>query len=186
MNDNISILEADAAARPKADLGALRAKAARLCAIESELAELAETEKRLKKEREDLRIHQLPELMFEMDMTLIGVGDKVVELEDMIQASFPKEPERIEAAVNWLVDNREGGVIKRALALELPKGDAVIERKVLDAIVGVSPALRPEVRPTVHFQTYLALCRRLVRSGATIPLDVLGVFVGHIVRVRDK
>ncbi len=187
---DVALLESAAAAEappaPPADLEQVKAKAARLVAIEQELDDLAETEKRLKKEREAIRIHELPEMMFSLEMTLIGVGNKVVEIEPMIQATLPKESTALQAACNWLVDNKEGGVIKRQLNLDLPKGDAVMEAKVVTALNAVDPGLAPRVIPTVHYQTYLALCRRLVQSGKDVPKDVLGIFVGHIARVGSR
>ena len=186
---DVALLESAAtevSPRPKADLDQIMTKASRLIAIEQELDDLAETEKRLKKEREAIRIHELPEMMFSLEMTLIGVGNKIVKIEPMIQAALPKEPVALQAACNWLVDNKEGGVIKRQLECALPKGDALMEAKVLEALKAVSPTLAPAITPTVHYQTYLALCRRLVTAGKDVPKDLLGIFVGHIARVVES
>jgi len=175
----------EASPKSAASLEQVKTKAQRLIELENELSDIAIREKQLKKERAQIRIRDLPEMMFELGLTSIGVGNKVVEIEDMIEGKLPKEPEPLKAACDWLVDNREGGVIKRKLELELPKGDAVMEQRVVDALNAISPKLDPRVVPTVHFKTYEALCKRLVRSGAEIPKDVLGIFVGHIARVKE-
>lgn len=174
---------ADSAPVEPADLAQVQAKAARLVAIELQLADIAEQEKLLKKERALLRIKQLPEMMASLNMTIVGVGNQVVKIEAMIQAGLPKDPLKRKAACDYLVDMREGGVIKRQLIAFLPKGNAVVEQKLLDLLRANFPDVFAEVQMDIHYQTYLALVKRLIRSGKEIDKDKLGIFVGHIARV---
>lgn len=155
------------------------------CEVDLALAE--EEVKRLKKLREDLRVKILPEMFFKLGITVVGIDgtNHILRKEPLIQASLPKEPEPRERAINWIVDNKHGGSVKRSLSLDLPKGDAVIEHKVVAALKKVAPSLVPVVEYDVHYQTYLALCKRLVQSGAKIPLETLGIYVGSIVRMEE-
>lgn len=171
--------------RDPATLENVHVRAERLVALERELNDLAETEKKLKKERERLRIRELPEMMAELKMTSIGINNRVVAIEPLIQATLPKEPDKLVLAIEWVEDAKEGGCVKRALELDLPKGDAVMEQRVIDALLAVDPRLSPRVTPTIHHSTYTALCKRLVRAGVDLPKDLLGVFVGSIARVQE-
>jgi hypothetical protein len=172
-----------------ASLDAVKRMGKELVKCEADLAHAEEEVKRLKKLREDLRIKQLPEMFFKLGITMLGGIDGtncVLRKEPLIQATLSKEPEPREQAINWLVDNKHGGSVKRSLYLDLPKGDAVVEHKVVAALRKVAPSLVPVVEYDVHYQTYLALCKRLVQSGAKIPLDVLGIYVGSIVRMDTE
>ena len=186
---DIALMEQAAADKTpvtQVDLATIVAKAKRLVEIEMELDDLAAQATKLSKERESLRIHELPEMMFANDMTSVGVGNKVIVIEPIVEASVPKEPERLERVVNYLVDIGEGGNIKRALQLDLPKGDAAMEDKICTAIRTIAVGLNPRITPSIHAQTYKAIMRRLVKSGRDLPRDLLGVFIGHIARVEDK
>lgn len=175
-----------------ASLDAVKKKGRELVQCEADLVHAEEEVKRLKKLREDLRIKELPELFFKLGITMLGGIDGtncVLRKEPLIQATLSKEPESREKAINWLVDNKHGGSVKRSLSLDLPKGDAVAEHKVVAAILALAKKgynLKPVVTYDVHYQTYLALCKRLVQSGSVIPLDVLGIYVGSIVRMDTE
>lgn len=170
---------------PTADLEQVMAKAKRLIEIETELEELSEKEKKLKKERELVRIKQLPDMMFSLNMTSVGIGNRTVKIEPMIQANLPKDPTKKIVALNTLVDMKEGGVISRNIALHLPKGDAVVAEKTMDFLKLQFPSLLPELQDYVHPQTYLALCKRLIKSGVEVDKDKLGIYVGQIARVEE-
>jgi hypothetical protein len=103
----------------------------------------------------------------------------------MVQASLPKDPEQREKAVAWMVDNGHGGIVKREMKIDLPKGDAITEEVVRDAVRDAAPDVPVATTYNVHHSSYSALIRQLVREGAPIPTDLLGVYVGSIVRV-DK
>ena len=139
----------------------------------------------LKKEREEVRVHTLPGIMFELGIDSVSIDNHHCTLEPLVQASLPKDPESRQRAVDWLVDNGHGGIVKRELKVDLPKGDAATEEVVRDAVREASPGLVVSTNYNVHHSSYSALARQLVREGSAIPTDLLGVFVGSIVRV-DK
>lgn len=184
---NIALMEeaaTEAVLVDKADLASIVSKANRLVEVEAEIANLHAQLALLGKERERLRIIELPEMMFANGMTSVGVADRVVSIETAIQARAPKA--RMTECINYLIDIGEGGIVSRALELDLPKGDAVMEDKVCNAIRKVSKKLNPRIVPSIHWASYEAVMKRLVKAGQDIPKEMLGVFVGHIALVSDK
>jgi hypothetical protein len=170
------------------DLDYVKTKAARLVAIEDKLEEMAEEIERLEEEQKQIREFQLPEAIFELglDPPIVGVGNRIVEIEPLILASLPKEdnPQAREKALNYVIDLGLGGNIKRALELDLPKGDAIMERKVVDALNAISKALKPHIKTTIHHMTYTAMVKGLVRAGTLFDKDKLNAMVGSIARVK--
>jgi hypothetical protein len=165
-----------------ATLPNIRSHAQRLVEIETRLEELALSNKELIAERNHLRQVELPRMLQELELTSIGVGNHVVELQTQIEASLPKDPAKRLAALTWLIANGHGGTVKRLLTLDLPKNNDALVEQAVDVLEAIS--LTPTVDYTVHHASYKALCREIVRSGQPAPLDDLGVFVGKIAEVK--
>jgi len=183
--DPIEMMAAAAEDTNPADLKDVKRLAARLIKIDDEIEQCENYIARAKKEREDIRVRILPNVMFELGIDSVTIDNHHCKLEPMVQATLPKEPEARLDAVNWLVANGHGGVVKRELKVDLPKGDGYTEFAVKEAVQEAAPGLNVSTYYNVHHSTYSALIRQLVREGAPIPTDVLGVFIGQIVRV-DK
>jgi hypothetical protein len=167
------------------DINYVHEKANRLVAVETEISDLEKQIEALKEERSNLRMRLLPEAMFELQLTNIGIGNVQVELEPIIQASLPVDPEKRQAAMNWIVDNRLGGNIKRILQAPLPKGDEVLAQQAIDSLRSIG--LKAIADETIHHMTYLSMCRKLVQSGTpNVPLDVLNIYTATIARVTTK
>ena len=166
-------------------LNYIKKKAADLIACEDQIEETENQLKILKEQQRKLRLEELPQIMFEQAMTSIGVlvgnHNVIVQIEPLVNASLPKDPDRRAKALQWLVDNQLGGNIKRNLEVELPKGNEVMEHLVIDALSELG--LEASIDATVHHSTYSSLCRKLVESEKIIPKDVLGIYVANIARV---
>jgi hypothetical protein len=172
------------------DLKYVQDKARRLVTIEDRLEELKVEEAQLKEEQRQIRIFQLPEAMFELEIkpAIIGVGNRVVEVEALVTASLPstENPEARQRAIDYVVDLKLGGNIKYALEVDLPKGDAIMQHRVLDAIRAVNKDLNPRINASIHHKTYTSMISKLIASGKVIDKDLLGVWVGNIARVRKE
>lgn len=185
MRDSVDIMAQAVAQAPEADLKSVRKLAARLVAIEDEISQYEAQIAALKKEREEVRIRTLPGIMFELGIDSVSIDNHNCTLEPLVQATLPKDPQQRREAVEWLVDNGHGGVVKRELKVDLPKGDAVTEERVRDAVTAAAPGLVVSTAYNVHHSSYTALAKQLVKQGVQVPTELLGVYVGSIVRV-DK
>ena len=185
MHDAIELMAQAAAEAPKANLQEVKRLAARLVVIEDEIKQCEDYIAKAKKEREEIRIRTLPGVMFELGIDSVSIDNHQCTLEPLVQATLPKDPIQRQEAVEWLVDNGHGGIIKRQLTVELPKGDAATEDMVRDAVRDAAPGLVVSTAYNVHHSSYTALAKQLVRDGVSVPADLLGVYIGSIVRV-DK
>lgn len=185
MLDPIEMMANAVTSPDEADLKSVKRLAARLVQIEDEIIDCEARISALKKEREEVRVKTLPGIMFELGIDSVTIDNHRCTLEPLVQATLPKDPEQREKAVAWMVDNGHGGIVKREMKVDLPKGDAVTEEIVRDAVRGAAPGIPVATTYNVHHSSYSALIRQLVREGAPIPTEMLGVYVGSIVRV-DK
>ncbi len=172
--------------RDPASLDQVKQLGARLIAVELAIVDAEDLVSNLKKEREEIRIRKLPAQMSELQLTVLGIGNHVLTLESLVTGSLPKDEDLREKAIEWLGDHGHGGVIKRLLTLDLPKGDVITEHKVVGALQAVAPSLLPQVKYDIHHSTYGKLCREIVSGGEVAPYDTLGIFVGSIVRMDSK
>ena len=181
--DPVELMANAAAQPPVADLSEVKRLAARLVKIDDEIKQCEDFIANAKREREDIRVRILPNVMFELGLDSITIDNHYCRLQPHVQAALPKDPEPREAAINWLVEHGHGGIIKRQLKVDLPKGDGDTEIAVKEAVAEAAPGLVVDTAYNVHHSSYSALMRQLVREGANIPTDILGVYVGQIVRV---
>lgn len=186
MEDFTDLLEQSVVEPTEADLEAVKRYAKQLVRLETEISDAEAELARLKQDREELRRVTLPQLMLELGVDSLTADNRTIVLEPLVSASLPKEYPDRKRAIDWLVDNNHGGVIKRELKVDLPKGDAATEGIVVDAIQSAAPNLLVDVGYNIHHATYTALAKQLVRDGAPFPADVLNVFVGSIVKVKEK
>jgi hypothetical protein len=175
-----------------------RRKAERLVEVELTLEELVKSEKLLKEEQRLLRLEQIPAACFELGIPAINAGNRVVVIEPLITAALPSKDEEDpeynknmkerEEIFNWLVDKQEGGNIIRELIIRLPKGDAITEHRIKDALKTLDLNVEMEEITTIHHKTYTALCKRLVEksisTGEMLPLEKLHIWIGNIARVK--
>jgi hypothetical protein len=165
-------------------LDQVREMGARLVKVELDLEQAKADVVRFTTLREELRRRKMPDLMFEHKVQVLGVDNHILTREPLVEATLPKEAGARTTAINWLVDNKHGGVVKRMLTVELPKGDEITEHKVLEALAEFN--VEPVVEYDVHHSTYKGLIKRLVQKGDKLPLDTLGVYIGSIVRMDTK
>ena len=60
------------------------------------------------------------------------------------------------------------------------------EAAVIDAVHDAAPGLPAEVAYNAHHSSYAALMRQLVKKGALLPTDLLGVSIDAIAKVTPK
>jgi hypothetical protein len=183
--DAIDLMENAAVAPTARDLEAVKFYAKELVRLENEIEDGEALIAKLKKEREEIRRLTLPQLMIELGVDAIVANNHECRLEPLVTASLPKDVEQRASAISWLVDHGHGGIVKRELKVDLPKGDDITENTVRDAVQDAAPNLLVDVAYNVHHSSYQALARQLVRDGESFPADLLNVFIGQIVKVSE-
>jgi hypothetical protein len=158
--------------------------AARMIELDQRLADLNNQLAAVTSERDEIRLVELPRMMDELEIDNIGVGNLQVSIVSQVEASLPKDPAKRERALNWLYKHGHKGAIKRKMNLDLPNDNDAVEMQIQEFLDGLS--ITPVVEHGIHFQTYKALCREIVRSGEVAPLEDLGIYIGRIAKVDSK
>jgi hypothetical protein len=129
-----------------------------------------------------LEEYTLPELMREAGQEKLRTTDGVeVELTETLRASIPVA--NLARALQWLLENGQGAIIKRALSLEFGKGEEEKAEKALVLIL--EGGFTPKDKQSVHPQTLGAAIREMIAEGVDVPMELLGAHVQAGVKVKE-
>lgn len=136
-------------------------------------------EERLKAAKERLRHVEEVELVEALDlagMEEFKTKDGVkIGVKRIVAGSIPSKT--ADEAFKWLRENGHGGLIKREVSVSFGKGEDQTADETLELLRRYR--LEPKDKTTVHAQTLGAWAREMIDEGETIPLDILGIYVGR-------
>lgn len=163
----------------------VEAKGAELVSITRLIADAEADLADFKARKAELEFHELPDLMKDANITSVTVGNIPIELENIVQASLPKEDRLHRARIlDWVIRHGHGGIIRREVIVPLPMGDDAAKMKVLAALENVIDTA--SVEETIHAQSYTALCRRLIKGDQPVSLELLNIFVAQRAKIKEK
>lgn len=141
----------------------------------------------IKEEKEKLRRVQeqdLPEALDAVGMSdfTLKSGFKIA-VSPFYNASIPGE--RKDEAYKWFDDNGHGGMIKAAVEISFSRGEIEFARQFIEWLNTQYTDLNVEFKQAVHWQTLRAFVKEQVESGAALPIDLLGVFVGRKAKITQ-
>lgn len=191
-----------------------------LYAVDSTIAQLEEQLETKKARRKVLTDVDLPAYMLKIGQDSVGLPEFGVDLvlENYTHANIASdwEPERRQAAFDWLEEHGHGDLVKTEFTILFPrfmlpaarwlaqhvgtlrptvtiveetvagKGkNKVVTKKPVDREVEIPEAV---VGLGVPWNTLTAWAKGQLKAGEELPLDVLGVTVGQVVKIveRDK
>lgn len=149
--------------------------------LEHEIALIEEQLKMLKQEHKQVSQTDIPEAMAEVGMSEFKLqdGDKVA-VQPYYSASIPKD--RAVEALNWLRDNNHGDLIKNTVAVDFGRGEDGQAADLKKTIT--NNGLSYTDKTGVHPSTLRAFVREQVEAGKSLPLDLLGVFIGQKTTIK--
>jgi hypothetical protein len=133
---------------------------------------------KLRKQLNELRFSQLPDLMLEAGLTAFRLTDNsTVRVEDYVQGSLPKDKANRAAAIIVLETNGGEALIKNQVI-------ANFERKEHNAALAIARELQDRglavsLQQDVHHSTLQAFVREKLKHGESLPYEKLGIFVGR-------
>jgi len=158
-----------------ADLGKMQQRlTADVASIENELA--------LKKEalRQVVEV-SLPETMLALGLTSFSLSDGTkLQIKTFYRGSIPKAREK--EAFDWLKGNGHGDLIKNEFKCSFGKGEE--ERATSLSEILTTSDIDYEQKKAVHPSTLKAFVKEQVERGKSMPLDILGVYVGQKSEIR--
>jgi|TARA_Y100000356_G_scaffold117947_1_gene108580 hypothetical protein len=138
--------------------------------------------KALKTEKRRLEFEAIPEVMDEMGVERVDVGDATVSLKSFVSASIPVD--RREEAFNWLRERNLDDIIKNDVIISFGRGQDNIAG---DLMVDLERrGLHPESKTHIHSMTLKSFIRERVEKGLETNLDLFGAFVARTAEIKPK
>lgn len=163
-------------------LEALNAALEEAIQLEETVEQMEEDLKAAKKALHTLRSGRIPDMMDELAMDAVTFRGWKVTINDFVSGSLPKDPEANQRAIRWLEDEGAGGLIKADLVVSFGKSQ---HNEALDLAGRLeSEGLAPKVNSGVHAQTLHAFARERIRNGEPLDLDLLGLYVGKVAKLK--
>ena len=145
--------------------------------------EMEEQISKLKQEYNELRQKDLPEAMAKVGLAKFTLDSGVeIKIDEFVGGGLPKDSEGKEKAINWLVENGAGGLIKTGVSMTFGR-DQYEEALALTADLKAK-GLPVEMGTGVHPQTLHAFVRERMRAGEPVDQATLGVFVGRVAKFK--
>ena len=146
----------------------LRGKLAERTALENALELLG-------KEITELEIERIPDLMFEAGLQKFVTTDgAMIEVKQVVTATWPKETEKAEAAIRWLEETHNEGVLKVQVSADYGKANRDKAIALFNQLRGDNQ-VKVTLTENVHANTLNKLMRDCLRIGTQI-YDGLGLF----------
>ena len=143
-------------------------------------AEKATTEARVEEITSALtamKMDELPELLKAAGTTSFtdAKTGRVIELELLVSATLPKDPEKRQAIINYVKERGHGDLVKTTITLDFGRdeGDAAAATMKLLQDAGLTPT----IEESIHTQTLGAYVRECVTNGVEIDCERAGAYV---------
>ena len=192
--DDDELMRDAAAMRPvpaESSVRALSLKATYYHKLEDQIEELEDKLKKLKEQRYDLQMRELPEMMDAAGTDSIGIPGQSLDLvvKPYYKAVIPKETAA--AAAAWLDEHGFGDIIATFVSVQFSKGEREHAVAVLDIIENYFRTHnierhQPEIETSVHWKTLTSFVKEQVERGEVLPLDILGATVGRIAEIKTR
>jgi hypothetical protein len=150
--------------------------------LELDIAKLEEQLKAKKEEHRQVSQIDIPEAMAEIGLSefKLDTGHKIT-VNPFYNCSIPKD--RVDEAMDWLRDNNHGDLIKNTISVDFGRGEDNEAANLKQVINDKGHSYTDKTG--VHPQTLRAFVREQVESGQTLPLDLLGVFIGQKTTIKE-
>ena len=164
-------------------LGRISVLADKMHQLDKDLAKAELEVKQLKEKHRQIAEEQLPELFAQVGMselrTLKGLP---LVLKNKIHTNISKG--RKAAAIAWLDEHGQGGMIKRSVIIEFDK----TQKEKVEALVRLIGRSWPQnyTDLNVHPATVKAFVTRQLKDGKKIPADVFGIHCVDVVEIASK
>lgn len=131
---------------------------------------------------EEVEATILPELMDSVGIAEFTLSDGTeIRTKPIVAGSITKK-NQVEAFA-WLRKNGYGVLIKSIISVSLGKGTDTLGEKAVKALEKMG--LEVDRKESVHAQTLGAWAREIIAEGKSIPLDLLGIYVGKRATVKQ-
>lgn len=157
----------------------IRATAIRLSEAEADILALEEGLKEAKQRKKNISEVELPELMNTVGMSDFTLSDgRKVKLSVFYDAKLKNKRE----AFAYLDANGDNSIIKDTVTLNFERGDHERADKIVEELAEQGVTLKR--KEDIHPQTLKAYVKEKIESGADIPMEAFGVYIGNRVTIK--
>lgn len=154
------------------DMKRLTQMAAILDERQDRVDRLTDELKTAKAELRQIQEDDLPQLMIEVGVSEVKLADgRPLKLEEDCKAAITANTQ--DAAVQWLVKNGYGGLIKTEVVTRFPRGAHDIAVSACDTLAQQFDEV--ELKEVVHPSTLKSFVKERMRNGEQIPMDLFNV-----------
>ena len=139
--------------------------------------------KTINKTIQSLRTNRIPDLMATLQMEKLTFGGWDVKVDDFISGSLPKEPQKREQAIQWLVDHGGEDIIKTALSADFGRQEYQ-KALTVASMIKDKTGCDAVVEEGVHPQTLAKFARERIECGEEIDTEVLGLYTGRVAKFK--
>lgn len=129
-----------------------------------------------------VRTKELPDLMLSLGMTDLTVNGWNCKLDDLIEGGWPKDEQAQLVATRHLEELHGQDILRTMVTLDFPKANHDMALKAQADLVRLG--YDAKVTTGVHYQTYQAFVRGLLKEKLAFEESKLGVMVGKIVKFK--
>jgi hypothetical protein len=151
--------------------------------MEQNVAALEDALKLEKSRLHRLRTKVLPEMFAEAGVSSFELDDGTrLSMETLVNGSLPKDPERLDIAINHLRDIGGEELIRTEVTAMFSRGE---HNMAMDFYADAEQrGLTTKMHEGVHPQTLKAFVREKLNGGDEIDPEKLGVYVSQIVKAK--
>ena len=166
-----------------AELSSISAMANDLLALELKIEETRTELKALEQQHRLIAEGALPEALQAANLAEIVLSDGTKLSSAPFYKGHISEKNR-PAAVQWLMDNGHGGIIKNEVLLKFGRDE---DERAQATIASLQQrGLSPSVRQGVHPQTLNAFVKEQLTNGRDLPPILFGIYVGSRAKIERK
>lgn len=153
-----------------------------LAASEEKVATLSADLKAAQAEVQALQEKRIPELMDALGMQEFKTKSGLkVSVTDKLSAK--KLTERHQAALQWLRDNGQGGMIKTLVGIPFTAGSEGDADTLVEQLSGEGYAATKGME--VHHSTLAAAVKSMLEAGVDVPMELLGAYQRRVATIQS-
>jgi len=150
---------------------------------ERQIDELNGKMKVLKEDYTRLTMEDLPDLMTEVGLSELRLQDgSLVAVRQEVSCAITEAKRRV--ALDWLVENNFGGLIKTELTITFSSGERDAAEELLGNLADEEGMeQRMEMKEAVHPATLKSFVKERMESGEAFPMELFGVHPYNVASV---
>ena len=126
--------------------------------------------------------NDLPQLMIELGLSEVRLVDgSLIGLKEEVDCKIPEA--RRAAAINWLVSNGFGGIVKTEVAASFGSGELDTATEALAVLMRYDNGAK--MQSNVHHSTLKSFVKEQLAAGTNIPFDLFGIHPYELATIKE-